>query len=86
MRTASIREKQTQQFIKHVKEEYQLPITKPATKDSKGKKKEKEEQMVDQDYDAQFADVDYIPQLFEKCKEEGKMEESDEYIPEIMKE
>lgn len=52
MKNASIREKQTEQFIKHVKEEYQLPITKGNKgRESKGKEKEKEE-MVDEEFDA----------------------------------
>ena len=81
MKNASIREKQTEQFIKHVKEEYQLPITKGGKgkeskgKQSKGKEKDKEE-MVDEEFDAQFEGADYIPEIFAECQgEEGQMDQ-----------
>ena len=43
-----------------MKTEYELPITRP-NKKSEGKK---EKDMVEEEYDLEFEDADYIPAIF----------------------
>ena len=64
MRNATVREKKVEEFIAHVKEEYQLPITRPGRK-SKDSKEEKE--MVEEG-DEEFKEADYIPEIFNRSE------------------
>lgn len=73
MRKATLRQKKTDEFIKNVREEYKLPIKGRASlkaakgeKGEKGEKKEEELELMDEE----FADADYLPQIF-TMKEEG---------------
>ena len=65
MRTASIRQKQTETFIKHARKEYELPI-RSTIKQTQSQNAEKIDPEIE--VDQEFEDADYLPDLFSVCK------------------
>lgn len=65
MRTASVRQMNTEKFIKQVREEYQLPIKKgEAIRVRPSQEEKQKEEMIDEEVDQEFADADYLPKVF----------------------
>ncbi len=70
MKTASLRQKQTENFINHIRKQYELPITKASKRTSKSQdKNENDGEMKEEEYDPEFAEADYLPEVFALAKE-----------------
>lgn len=70
MKTASLRQKQTENFINQIRKQYELPITKASKRTSKSQDKNKNDgEMKEEEYDPEFAEADYLPEVFALAKE-----------------
>lgn len=70
---ASLRQKKTEAFIRQVREEYKLPIVgRKNLRSNNNTKRESQAEEVMEEEDAEFADADYIPEIFKIKDEEGE--------------